>query len=79
MIYKDRSDCSGYFPYHRGFTAPQHAELLLEDRRIERQESHAKGLKRATWALVFATVVLVIVTAAPHVAPWIRSLIPGGG
>ncbi len=75
-LHQDRSGCSDYFPYHRGFTAPQHTELLLEDRRTERQERHAKGLTIATEGLVVVTGVLVIVTAAPHVAPWILSLSP---
>ena len=61
-IQKDRSDCPGFFKYHAGYTAPQHVQVLLEERRIERQENHeraiaelqeehAKSLKRATWVL----------------------------
>ena len=93
VIYKDRSGCLGYFPYHRGFTAPQHAELSLEDRRIERRESqeraiaqlqadHADKLTMVTHRLVIVTGILVAVTAiagAPSVIACVRSLLGSGG
>ena len=90
QVRQDRQKCSEYFLYHPGYTAPKHVGLWVEDDRIKRQEKQAEGISKvqakhanrltiATWALVFVTAVLVVVTVAPYIVPWIRSLIAGGG
>ncbi|GEM_PF-4425002 len=57
---EDRTKCPGYFPYEPGLSAEQHAQLLIDTRRAERQR--AFQIKTLAWSLILSAVTAFIVS-----------------
>jgi len=73
-LYRAR-ECPFYFPYHVGFSAPQHLQLDIESKRARHQEEFEKTFRERQERLGSIRITMAGVLALISVASFVLSLI----